>query len=138
MGIRDIVRKAFASPQPSGEKPQHLKSWGDDGTLEMVSNRAGDLSPHAYGFAQSYAVIEAVRSCIDTYADLIENMPYRVVWNAGYDPTEDKVIAVSTDVNPRVPIQAALRRYRKQYNISLFRRLAYSKIIGSKNHAVKR
>lgn len=109
---------------------QGAKSWGGSalsGLTGWMPN--GDLSQSSMGLAQSYTLVEAVRVSVDLYADLVESVPWTIYENASGDPDNDTEVSASTDIRPRHPLDIAMNRYRRKYNMSLLRHIAYSTLL---------
>jgi len=131
MGILDSIRKAWRGDEKKVARKFWRNTWGGEygGNLERR-----DFSASDYGFAQAYAVVEAVRACVDIYADMIEQMPYDFIRNPTWDAGNDEIIASSTDIRPRIPVQGAFRRYRQAHNINLLRRVTYALMLYDVNY----
>jgi len=83
-----------------------------------------DLARTSAGSALAYQTVIAVRRAVDLIGNALNGMGWVILRNAGYDRSDDEVVASSEDVRPRHPLQWAFQHHRRHFNTPILRAIA--------------
>jgi HK97 family phage portal protein len=105
--------------------------------LAIPYGGGADYGDSNHSFARAYTAVWAVRTCVDTYAYAIGQIPTRVIYNATYDRKNDKELARSDDVKPRHIWYEATRWHQRQLNIGLISAMLYNSMLTDAIYTLK-
>lgn len=96
-----------------------------------------DFTDDNSSYARAYIAVSAVRTCVDTYAWAIGQIPTRIIYNSTYDRANDKERAKSEDVKPRHIWYEATRWHQRNLNIGLIPALLYNTMLTDAAYVLK-
>jgi len=124
-------------PQASQRSWLPFPTYPTVGGLMLPYGGGADYGDSNNSFARAYNSVWAVRTCVDTYAYAIGQVPTKIVYNATYDRKNDKELARSDDVKPRHIWYEATRWHQRQLNIGLVSAMLYNSMLTDAIYTLK-
>jgi HK97 family phage portal protein len=124
-------------PQASQRSWLPFPTYPTIGGLMLPYGGGADYGDSNNSFARAYTAVWAVRTCVDTYAYAIGQVPTRVIFNATYDRKNDKELARSDDVKPRHIWYEATRWHQRRLNIGLISAMLYNSMLTDAIYTLK-
>ena len=94
-------------------------SWASALSQMGLTTQNRDISDNNFGYATAYTSIWYIRSAVDLYAQMAQDIPSEIIYNKSGKAEDDNVVATSDDVTPQHIWYQVKKDNRVEYGVNV-------------------